>query len=117
MEKRYFLALLLAAAVVAITQIVFPVARPASKANGKSDTTVSSTQSLENQKGAIDLPVPLESPTPAKPVDSTILTANSAAEITTLATSWSVYRFSSLGAVPVSIALKQYKNLAAAGGM
>jgi hypothetical protein len=117
MEKRYFLALLLAAAVVAITQIVFPVARPASKANGKSDTTISSTQPRENQKNTIDLPAQSESPVPAKLVDSTVLTANSTAEITTLATSWSVYRFTNLGAAPVSIALKQYKNLAAAGGM
>jgi YidC/Oxa1 family membrane protein insertase len=117
MEKRYFLALLLAAAVVAITQIVFPVARPASKANGKSDTTISSTQPREGQKTAIDLTAQLDSPVPVKPVDSTAPTGINTAEITTLTTSWSVYRFSSLGAAPVSIELKQYKNLAAAGGM
>lgn len=115
MEKRYFLALLLAAAVVAITQIVFPVARSASKPNGKGDTTITSSQPRGDQK-AIDLPTRSEPITPAKPVDSAVLT-NTAAEVTTLVTSWSVYRFSNLGAVPVSIALKQYKNLAPAGGM
>jgi len=117
MEKRYFLALLLAAAVVAITQIVFPVARPASKANGKSDTVVTSTQPREDQKKAVNVPTQPEPPTPAKSVDSTTLTANAAAELTTVETPWSIYRFSNLGAAPVSIALRQYKNLAAAGGM
>jgi YidC/Oxa1 family membrane protein insertase len=117
MEKRYFLALLLAAAVVAITQIVFPVARPAAKANGKSDTTISSTQPRESQDNAIALPAKSDSPPPVKPVDSTMLAANSTAEIATLETSWSTYRFSNIGATPVSIVLKQYKNLAAAGGM
>jgi YidC/Oxa1 family membrane protein insertase len=114
MEKRYFLALLLAAAVVAITQIVFPVARPASKSNGKSDTTITSAQSRADEK-AIGLPVRSEPIIPARPVDSTTLT-NTASEVTTLVTSWSVYRFSNVGATPVSIALKQYKNLAPAGG-
>src|SRR6476661_6866325 len=110
MEKRYFLALLLAAAVVAITQIVFPVARPASKPNSKNDTTITSTQPREDEK-TIDnsaRPQPIIS---AKAADSTGL-VNTKAEVTTLATSWSVYRFSNVGAVPVSIDLKQYKNLA-----
>jgi len=115
MEKRYFLALLLAAAVVAITQIVFPVARPTSKTNSKNDTTIASTQSRADEKKT-DLPVQPEPITSAKAADSTA-PINTAAEVTTLVTSWSVYRFSNVGAVPVSIELKQYKNLAPAGGM
>ena len=115
MEKRYFLALLLAAAVVAITQIVFPVARPTSKTNSKNDTTITSTQSRADEKKT-DLPVQPEPITSAKAADSTA-PINTAAEVTTLVTSWSVYRFSNVGAVPVSIELKQYKNLAPAGGM
>jgi len=115
MEKRYFLALLLAAAVVAITQIVFPVARPTSKTNSKNDTTIASTQSRADEKKT-DLPVQPEAITSAKAADSTA-PINTAAEVTTLVTPWSVYRFSNVGAAPVSIELKQYKNLAPAGGM
>lgn len=115
MEKRYFLALLLAAAVVAITQIVFPVARPAPKSNGKSDTIAASSQPRGNQK-VVDLSVPPAPVAQPKAVDSTT-PASTMAEVTTLVTSWSVYRFSNVGAAPISIALKQYKNLAPAGGM
>ena len=43
--------------------------------------------------------------------------STAAGEIATLVTPQSVYRFSNLGAAPVSISLKEYKNLAPSGGM
>jgi len=115
MEKRYFLALLLAAAVVAITQIVFPVARTNPKAAAKGDTVVSSELPRVDQQPVSSAEV-LQSITPAKTSDSAQLTSPSG-EVTTLVTPWSTYRFSSLGAAPMSITLKQYKNLAPTGGM
>ena len=115
MEKRYFLALLLAAAVVAITQILFPVTRSSSSASVRNDTTTTFTQPRATQKEPV-------SPTVAQPLaqstvrDSTSSTTT-ATELTTVITSRSVYQFSDLGAAPVSIVLKEYKNLAPAGGM
>lgn len=115
MEKRYFLALLLAAAVVAITQIVFPVARPNPAANAKSDTAITSAQPRADREVVV-------SPAPSTPIVQSGATRSTTpvspeTEVATITTSWSVYRFSNLGAAPVSVMLKEYKNLAPAGGM
>jgi YidC/Oxa1 family membrane protein insertase len=115
MEKRYFLALLLAAAVVAITQIVFPVARPNPAVKAKSDTMITATQLQADQKAVVS-PATVQSTTQLKPADSATLPSPTA-EVTTIETSRSVYRFSNLGAAPVSVVLKEYRNLAPAGGM
>lgn len=113
MEKRYFVALLLAAAVVAITQIVFPVSRQ----------PVSAVATTGGNKAVVVAVKP--SSTDDKPQQSTVNRQNSvdsgqafrAAEITTVTTSRAVYRFSNLGAVPVSIDLRDYKSLAPSGGV
>jgi YidC/Oxa1 family membrane protein insertase len=113
MEKRYFVALLLAAAVVAITQIVFPVSRQ----------PVSTVATTGGNKAVVVAVKP--SSTADKPQQSTVNRQNSvdsgqafrAAEITTVTTSRAVYRFSNLGAAPVSIDLRDYKSLAPSGGV
>ena len=51
-----------------------------------------------------------------QPVDSSVTTAPAVTppatrELTTITTSTSVYQFSSLGAAPVSVAMREYKNL------
>ena len=117
MEKRFFLALLLAAAVVALTQILFPVARPTSTARQKADTS-STAKSLSQQTAAIDRP-PVDTLTTVtqQVKDSSTTTGLAVApELTTLATPKSVFRFTNAGAAPVSVELKGYKNLAPAGG-
>src|SRR5712672_1487664 len=113
MEKRFFIALLLAAAVVAITQILFPVARPASATHGKNDSL--STSKVENRPVAS---VGQVVPSIARPPSDSIspVTSTATAELTTLETPKSTYRFSNVGAAPVSVALRSYKNLAPAGG-
>ena len=112
MEKRFFLALLLAAAVVAVTQILFPVTRPALVTRGKNDST--STSKTQNRSiGDVD-----RRPAVVQPTSDSTFTVTSAAtsELTTLVTPKSIYRFSDVGAAPVSVALRSYKNLAPAGG-
>lgn len=87
MEKRFFIALLLAAAVVAITQILFPVARPALATRGKNDSL--STSKIQNRS------VPSVSTLPSSivpaPVDSvSAVTSTATAELTTLETPKSI---------------------------
>jgi YidC/Oxa1 family membrane protein insertase len=115
MEKRYFLALLLAAAVVAITQILFPVARSSPPASVQGDTTTTLAQPRERQQREVASPAVVQPPAQSTVPDSS--TSTTPAELTTVSTSRSVYQFSNVGASPVSIVLKEYKNLAPAGGM
>src|SRR5229473_2841262 len=112
MEKRFFLALLLAAAVVAITQILFPVTRSGPVTRSKGDS-VSTSRTQGRSIADID-----QRPRLVQPVIDSASTVTSVAtpELTGLETSRSIYRFSNIGATPVSVALRDYKNLAPAGG-
>jgi len=112
MEKRFFLALLLAAAVVAITQILFPVTRSGLTPRGKNDSL--NTSKTQNRSIAnVD-----QRPSVAQPARDSASTIASAAapELASIETSRSIYRFSNIGAAPVSIVLRDYKNFAPAGG-
>lgn len=124
MEKRYFLALLLAAVVVALTQILFPVARPVVPTGTKRGTTSSATpaksQAAIVQQGAASPSVVKGNEEPTG--DSTSLSSPAGETTTletleTLETPESIYRFTNVGGAPVSIDLREYKNLAPAGGV
>lgn len=122
MEKRYFLALLLAAAVVAITQILFPVSRPAVTAGTKRDTVtkavstpIESPRQTQQQTKKQDSVISSVVGQPKSGTDS--VSTSEPVEITTVETLRSVYRLSNRGAVPVSVDLKQYKSLAPSGGI
>jgi YidC/Oxa1 family membrane protein insertase len=112
MERRYFLALLLAAAVVAITQVLFPVARPTPQASVKRDTINSAVVPVPQAQTSI--PSVVEEPQPLLADSANVVESRS--EITTIETERSIYEFSNIGAVPVSVRLKGYKNLAPSGG-
>jgi YidC/Oxa1 family membrane protein insertase len=120
MEKRYFLALLLAAAVVAITQIVFPVSRPAVQINTtKRDTTVgtgSSSREFSRQSPEVARPDSLLTSASVRQTFSDSIALLGPIEATIVATTRSIYRFTNVGAAPVSVDLKEYRSLAPAGG-
>src|SRR5678815_5486455 len=107
MEKRYFLALLLAAAVVAITQFLFPVARPVPPAAVKRDS-ISSTAVIPKSQPQTSIPSVVEEP--QRPAPDSASAIESQPEITTIETARSIYEFSNIGAAPVSVRLKGYKN-------
>jgi YidC/Oxa1 family membrane protein insertase len=113
MEKRYFLALLLAAAVVAITQILFPVSRPAGSNISKRDTVEAPALVRPLEVPAQAIPNPAGSPQSS----DTLAVVPSTADVTTINTRRATYRFSDIGAVPLSISLRDYKNLASSGGL
>lgn len=125
MEKRFFLALLLAAAVVAITPILFPVPRRAASAVRTGSDSVRKAQRSPAVSPVIDTPSRDQRVTPAPasrvadaggstPVDS----ASPAMPITTVVeTKKAVYRFNALGATPLAVELRDYRNLSPAGGL
>src|SRR5688500_475430 len=111
MEKRYFLALLLAAAVVAITQFLFPVAAPVPPADTKRDTVSSVVAPKARVQEGL---APVADQPPVAATDSAGL-MDIRPEITTVETKRSIYQFSSVGAAPTSIRLKSYENLTPTG--
>jgi len=119
MERRYFLALLLAAAVVAITQVLFPVARPVPPVDVKRDT--SNSTAVPRPQAQTSVPSVVEQPRQVVPESAGVVpesagVVESRPEITTIETQRSIYEFSNIGAAPVLVRLKGYKNLAPSGG-
>jgi YidC/Oxa1 family membrane protein insertase len=123
MEKRFFLALLLAAAVVAVTPMLFPVARqvtPPTRANVDSTRGVpsGSVSTRADTTPAVTRVAPIPRPSsdtirPA-PADSQI---HSDSEVAVVQNRKATYTFSNLGAAPVAIRLREYRNLSPAGGL
>lgn len=116
MEKRYFIALLLAAVVVALTQFLFPVTRPPASTIPRRDTTLVSPNPSSIAQPETSSNAPIVRAQVAQPTNDSTAKVNSA-ELVTVDTNRSIYQFSNVGATPVSVALKEYKNLAPAGGL
>ena len=108
MDKRLSIALLLTAIIVAVTPILFPTPKrapqPASASGVKKDSAL-----------AVSAPVPNQSAPSAvaSVVDTTadVAPVTTRAEVTTVETTRSIYRFSNLGAVPISVVMKEYRSL------
>jgi len=124
MDKRFFLALFLSLVVIAISQLLFPPSkRPGSgqTALGKDSassqsSTASSTQPAGTQASAVPAPTSIRQRATA----GTAVTAVSSqvvAETTTVTTPKVIYKFSNVGAAPMSIVIRDYKNRSASGGL
>lgn len=124
MDKRFFLALFLSLIAIAVSQLLFPPAKPTpSQRNATTDDSVNSTASstavqAKAPSAAAPAPAPGKMVTPAGPPNG--LTASSsriAAETTTVVTTQkAIYKFSNLGATPVSIVMRDYPNRSGSGG-
>jgi YidC/Oxa1 family membrane protein insertase len=128
MDKRFFLALFLSLIVIAISQLLFPSStrKPYGQdaagsdsvsglKNTASSTQVVATQSPNGQSSGTTnsqngVGRALEAATP-------ISIARSAAEMTVITTPKAIYKFSSIGAAPVSIVIRDYKNRSASSGL
>jgi YidC/Oxa1 family membrane protein insertase len=128
MDKRFFLALFLSLVVIAISQLLFPPSKPAGSgqtalgkdsASSQSSTaslTASSTRPAGNPVSAVSAPAS----TGQLATSGAGITAGSTqaiAEITTVATPKAIYKFSNVGAAPISIVIRDYKNRSASGGL
>ncbi|MDQ6716849.1 MAG: membrane protein insertase YidC [Gemmatimonadota bacterium] len=108
MDKRFFLALLLSLVVVALSQVLFPAAKRNSVPVTQSAAPV--TDSAQSEPAAVGG----AALTKSVPTDSAAK-AFVQEQRTTIATDKVVYTFSNVGAAPLSIAMKDYANRAAAG--
>ena len=116
MDKRFFLALFLSLVVIALSQFLFPPAKPvpgppAGTATDSSDTSkaVSSTQPSV-------APITVASPPTRAIVPAPGVATAIAAQTTEISTQKAIYRFSNVGAAPVSIVMRDYQRQSAAGG-
>lgn len=109
MDKRFFLALLLAAAVIAITPILFPSPpRPAVQGPGKEDSSRLATVTHDS----LVSPVITQRDTgPAVPlVRDSATSAFASIDTAAIETPLARYTFSTLGASPVDAVLNRYQN-------
>ena len=128
MDKRFFLALFLSLIVIAISQLLFPSStrKPPGQGTAGSDsvfglkntassTQVAPTQSLNGQSSGTTNSPDMVGRVAEAATPSSI--ARSAAEMTVITTPKAIYKFSSIGAAPVSIVIRDYKNQSTSGGL
>jgi YidC/Oxa1 family membrane protein insertase len=116
MDKRFFLALFLSLVVIAISQLLFPPARP--KPGGQSATPKDSAARLASStpatKGSDTQSTPVIQPTLVAATgtrnDSAAVAAPASVETTTVAVPKVIYHFSNVGAAPVSVVIRDYLN-------
>jgi YidC/Oxa1 family membrane protein insertase len=120
MDKRFFLALFLSLVVIAISQLLFPPvkAKPATSADSssveaRSASPPSTTPVPSPNANSVQAIEPKRVSTIAAVADTT---APLVAETTTVITPKAIYKFSNVGAVPVSIVMRDYVNRSSSGG-
>jgi YidC/Oxa1 family membrane protein insertase len=112
MDRRFFLALFLSLIVIALTQILFPPVKPRPSAQSANDSTgraASSTPVAASSTTAAVTPrrdSVRAAAIPAVKAD----TARVAAQTTLVETPKAVYRFSNVGAAPISIVIRDYNS-------
>jgi YidC/Oxa1 family membrane protein insertase len=123
MDKRFFLALFLSLVVIAISQLLFPPLKPKPGTSLATDSSSVQTKSVSSTSPATTAPDTEEASraVDSKKISSTVPTADTAirapGETTTVVTPKAIYKFSSLGAAPVSIVIRDYVNRSASGGL
>jgi YidC/Oxa1 family membrane protein insertase len=125
MDKRFFLALFLSLVVIAISQLLFPPVKPPASSKdaiGKDSisgvkTTASSTQPLVAQPSATQTAATASSQGRGTTATAGNAATQPAAEMTAVTTPKAIYTFSNIGAVPVSIVIRDYKNRSTKGGL
>ena len=115
MDKRFFLALFLSLVVIAISQWLFPTAKPVQT----STTHVDSTGKILPASSPASLVAPAAgSRVQVSPAtDSAAVSVAAAAETVTVNTPKAAYSFTNIGAVPVSIVIRDYQDRSAQGGL
>ena len=109
--KRLVLALFLAAAVVAVTPILFPVPRRSNVA------TRVLRDSVPSLSAGTTMTSVAPSPLLRKSADSLGLKQTGTPEVIVVNTQKAQYKLSSMGATPYAVLMKAYRNLAPSGGL
>ena len=115
MDKRLSIALLLTALVVAVTPILFPTPRRTSPVTTVVSDTLADTGRA--QPGPIETQPPVAAAAVTPAPDSPAVALGTAAqsepqrELTSLSSEKATYRFTNIGAVPVSVTFSEYEKL------
>ncbi|MGZ3330646.1 MAG: membrane protein insertase YidC [Gemmatimonadaceae bacterium] len=124
MDKRFFLALFLSLIVIAISQLLFPPAKPTSSgkaALGRDSASSQSNVASSTQPAGTQAPAaPALTGTGQRRATGSAVTAAPSqvvAETTTVTTPKAIFKFSNVGAAPISIVIRDYKNRSAGGGL
>ena len=121
MDKRFFLALFLSLIVIAVAQLLFPSTKtpPGSRISPAGD----SSSRLKNAEASAPASSSLPNANPTGPLGTRISptatrTAGQAVvETTTVNTAKAIYKFTKIGAAPVSIVMRDYPNRSASEGL
>jgi len=121
MDKRFFLALFLSLIAIAVSQLLFPPSKPPAPNRAADSTsamanTASSTLPVAAQPSTRQAPETTVSQARAA-VATKQAPANAVAETTVVTTPKAIYKFSNIGAVPVSVVIRDYKNRSGKGGL
>jgi YidC/Oxa1 family membrane protein insertase len=120
MDKRFFLALFLSLIAIAVSQLLFPPAKPTATTRAGNSTPP------ENAASSTQLAVP--QPTTKQAPETAILPARApitargaitpaVAETTVVNTPKATYKFSNIGAEPTSVVIRDYKNRSVKAGL
>jgi YidC/Oxa1 family membrane protein insertase len=122
MDKRFFLALFLSLIVIAISQLLFPApkATPGSRISPAGDS--SSRLKNPGTASAASSSLPNANPVAAPVVarvnpTSTRIAGQAVVEMTTVSTAKAIYKFTNIGAAPLSIVMRDYLNRSASEGL
>ena len=119
MDKRFFLALFLSLIVIAVSQLLFPPPKPAPRSAAPRDSSGTSRGAASStQPAVISVPATVSSKPRVITTGAGATAAANAAtpETTTVSTPKAIYRFSNLGAAPVSVVMHDYKSRSPSGG-
>lgn len=119
MDKRFFLALFLSLIVIAVSQLLFPPPKPATVTPGatvKDSTPTSSGATSATQPAVTAAPVAAASRSRADTVPPSDTGLAATAETATVSTAKADYKFSNVGATPVSVVTRDYQNRSGSGG-
>lgn len=122
MDKRFFLALFLSLIVIAISQLLFPPGKPSPRpANTGKDSTAALNVSASSTEPSVGQPSAVEAsgktPSNAQRTAVSGVSTQVSAETTTVVTPKAIYKFSNVGAAPVSVVVRDYKNRSVSGGL
>jgi YidC/Oxa1 family membrane protein insertase len=122
MDKRFFLALFLSLIVIAVSQLLFPPAKPTTPPrNAAAKDSVSAVTALREtasstRRSVVENPVTAPSSVQAAPIAPNAA-PSAVAETTVVSTPKAIYRFINIGAAPVSIVMSDYKSRSPSAGL
>ncbi|HVS59619.1 MAG TPA: hypothetical protein VHE82_02880, partial [Gemmatimonadaceae bacterium] len=121
MDKRFFLALFLSLIVIAVSQLLFPAPKPTPDSRvppaGDSSSRLKNTGVPAAASSSLPSANPATAPLVSRVNPTATRTAGQAVvETTTVNTPKAIYKFTNIGAAPVSIAMRDYLNRTASGG-